>query len=261
MTWLRTLGQTGIDVSALGLGTVKFGRNQGMKYPQGYDLPGDKTVRDLLAMAHDHQVNLIDTAPAYGCSEERLGKLLTGPRQDWVIVSKAGEIFDGQQSRFDFSAKHIQMSVERSLKRLRTDYLDVLLIHSNGEDQQIIEQHRVFDTLAELKQRGLIRAGGMSTKTVSGGLATTEQSDVAMVTYHPGYTDEKTVIDHALKQHKGVLVKKGFASGHLKQLSEQDDPIMAAMHFVLGHAGVSSLIAGTINPKHFEQNILAARSV
>lgn len=261
MTWLRQLGQTGIEVSAVGLGTVKFGRNQGMKYPQDYALPEDKTIQNLLAMARDYQINLLDTAPAYGCSEQRLGKLLTGPRHDWVIVSKAGEIFDGKHSQFDFSADHIKMSVERSLKRLKTDYLDVLLIHSSGDDRHIIEQDHVFSTLADLKKRGLIRAGGMSTKTIEGGLATVDQSDVAMITYHPGYQDEEVIIDQAQQQQKGILVKKGFASGHLQKLSKQEDPITTAMRFVLGHAGVSSLIAGTINPEHLKQNIVTARTI
>ena len=69
----RILGSTGLEVSTLGLGTVKFGRNSGVKYPNQFDLPDDEQIRQLLAQASDHGMNLLDTAPAYGSSEERLG--------------------------------------------------------------------------------------------------------------------------------------------------------------------------------------------
>ena len=100
----RPLGSTGLLVSALGLGTVKLGRDQGVKYPNGFQIPGDDEARMLLKLARDMGINLIDTAPAYGRSEERLGPLLRGQRQDWVIVSKVGEEFADGQSSHDFSA-------------------------------------------------------------------------------------------------------------------------------------------------------------
>ncbi len=59
-----------------------------MKYPSGFRIPDDDEARMLLKLARDLGINLIDTAPAYGRSEERLGPLLRGQRQDWVIVSK-----------------------------------------------------------------------------------------------------------------------------------------------------------------------------
>jgi len=100
----RPLGSTGLTVSPLGLGTVKLGRDQGVKYPNGFQIPGDDEARMLLRQARDLGINLIDTAPAYGRSEERLGPLLRGQRQDWVIVSKVGEEFVDGQSTHDFSA-------------------------------------------------------------------------------------------------------------------------------------------------------------
>jgi aryl-alcohol dehydrogenase-like predicted oxidoreductase len=72
----KRLGRTDIDISTFGLGTVKFGRNQGLKHPTSFELPSDETLRELLACARDMGVNLLDTAPAYGYSEERLGELL-----------------------------------------------------------------------------------------------------------------------------------------------------------------------------------------
>ncbi|HEU6454768.1 MAG TPA: aldo/keto reductase, partial [Roseateles sp.] len=95
----RPLGSTGLTVSPLGLGTVKLGRDQGVKYPNGFQIPDDDAARMLLRQARELGINLIDTAPAYGRSEERLGPLLRGQRQDWVIVSKVGEEFADGLSR------------------------------------------------------------------------------------------------------------------------------------------------------------------
>ena len=156
----RPLGSTGLLVSPLGLGTVKLGRDQGVKYPSGFQIPDDDEARMLLKLSRDLGINLIDTAPAYGRSEERLGPLLRGQRQDWVIVSKVGEEFVDGQSSHDFSAAHTRRSVERSLKRLETDFIDLVLVHSDGNDLAILNGCEVNDTLAELKREGKIRAFG-----------------------------------------------------------------------------------------------------
>ena len=158
MAHLRPLGRTGLMVAPIGLGTVKIGRTQGVTYPQPFELPDDDAVRSLLGAAHECGVNLIDTAPAYGTSEERLGRLLPGPRDRWVIVTKCGEEFEDGRSRFDFSAPATRASVERSLRRLRTDYLDVVLIHSDGRDEAILNDEDALGELVELKRRGLICA-------------------------------------------------------------------------------------------------------
>ena len=125
----RPLGSTGLRVSPLGLGTVKLGRDQGVKYPNGFTIPDDAAASALLRQARELGINLIDTAPAYGNSEERLGPLLRGQRHDWVIVSKVGEEFTGGQSLFDFSPAHARLSLERSLRRLQTEHIELLLVH------------------------------------------------------------------------------------------------------------------------------------
>ncbi len=254
--FMRPLGDTGLTVSALGLGTVKIGRNQSVKYPSGFELPDDKAVRELLALAKDLGINLLDTAPAYGSSEERLGQLLT-QRKDWVLVSKVGEEFENGQSHFDFTPEHVQLSVARSLKRLNTDYLDAVLVHSDGNDMEIINRFGTLDALAELKQQGVIRAFGFSGKTVEGGLAALEKSDIAMVTANLGYRDEQSVIDYAAEHNKGILIKKAFASGHLPD--GMDDPVQMTFDTLLGIQGVTSIIAGTINPAHLKSNADKAR--
>ena len=253
----RALGNTNITVSIVGLGTTKLGRNQAVKYPTTFDLPSDQVILELLTEAKDLGINLIDTAPAYGCSEERLGKALQGQRQDWVLASKVGEEFEHGQSSFNFTAEHIHYSLRRSLQRLKTDYLDILLVHSNGEDMQLIKELGVLQILAEVKQQGLVRAIGMSTKTVAGGIATVEQADCVMMTYHPEYQDEAPVIAAAAKHQKGVLIKKALASGHAA-LKLTPQTLQQRFEFILQPTAVSSLVLGTLNAQHLRQNVAAA---
>lgn len=204
----RPLGSTGLSVSPLGLGTVKLGRDQGVKYPSGFQIPDDDEARMLLKLARDLGINLIDTAPAYGRSEERLGPLLRGQRHEWVIVSKVGEEFVNGQSSHDFSAAHTRQSVERSLQRLETDVIDLVLVHSDGNDLAILNESEVYETLAELKREGKIRGFGLSGKTVEGGLKALQTGDCAMVTYNLNEQAEKPVIDYAAAHGKAILVKK-----------------------------------------------------
>ncbi len=257
MLELRPLGGTGMAVSPLGLGTVKFGRNQQVKYPQGFDIPDDRVVRGLLELSLDLGINLIDTAPAYGTSQERLGKLLPGSREQWVIVSKVGEFFDSGGSRFDFSFETTQRVVKESLRTLNTDYIDVVLIHSDGDDLRILQQEGAVDALRELKEQGLIRAHGMSTKTLEGGLRTVAEMDVVMVTCHPNYPDELPVLAAAAEQGKGVLIKKGLRSGHVSGAGDVEE----SLRFVFSQPGVSSMIVGTINPEHLMSNVKMLEAV
>ncbi len=268
----RALGSTGIAVSCLGLGTVKIGRNEGVKYPTGFQLPDDARVRDILALCRDAGMNLIDTAPAYGSSEERLGKLLA-QRQDWVICSKVGEEFSAGKSHFDFSAAHVRRSIERSLQRLKTDYLDIVLVHSDGRDEALLQDGECLDALRRCREAGLIRAIGMSTKTVAGGLLAVEQTDVVMVTYNPDATDDAAVIARAQALRKGVLIKKALNSGHgsakgagsvradggasTKNVQEPF-AVQHSLEFIFAQPGVSAIIIGSITPAHLTQNIEAA---
>ena len=248
----RQLGPSGIDVSVLGLGTVKFGRNQEVKYPTTFSLPSDQELVAMLDQARSLGINLLDTAPAYGSSEQRLGRLLTD-RQDWVICTKVGEEFLNGKSYYDFSETHVRHSVERSLRNLNTDYLDIVLVHSDGNDMHIIESTACLPTLMDLKEKGLIRAVGMSTKSLDGGLKAVELSDLVMVTYNPSTTDDAEVIRYANSLNKGVLIKKALNSGHVATAGENS--IENNLIFALTPAGVSSVIVGTISPEHLRENV------
>jgi aryl-alcohol dehydrogenase-like predicted oxidoreductase len=261
MNFLRPLGNTGLQVSALGLGTVKFGRNTGVKYPTAFALPDDNTIRNLLSLARELNINVLDTAPAYGSSEARIGQLL-GNRHDWRLVTKVGEEFDGTHSTFDFSAKHTRFSVERSLQRLRTDYLDVVLIHSDGNDEAILRDSGCLPMLRECQQRGLIRAIGMSAKTDAGGALAAELLDVVMVTCNLQQQDRKAM-QRAHELNKGVLVKKGLMSGHVQATTTgpSQDLVQGSMNAVLGNAAIHCMIVGTLNAAHLRRNVELALAV
>lgn len=243
-----TLGQTHLKVSRIGLGTVKFGRNQGIKYPHGFDLPDEDFLADFLKLAQSLGINTLDTAPSYGLSEERLGRLLYGSRKDWIIIGKAGEEFEDGQSTYNFTPDHFKFSLERTLKRLNTDYLDVLLIHSDGRDLEILNDDMLIRALHDFKAQGLVGAVGASTKTATGGIKALELLDIVMATYTPDYHDEEAVLDMAAQNGKAVILKKLFSSGHTTDTAH-------AMQHAFAHRGTSSAIIGTINPAHLRENI------
>ncbi len=248
------LGSCGLDVSRLGLGTVKFGRDQGVKYPASFRIPDDREARKLLDLARELGINLIDTAPAYGNSEERLGKLLRSDRREWVICTKVGEEFEQGVSRFDFSPAHLRFSVERSLQRLATDCLDLVLVHSDGNDITNIREHGVLETLETLKKEGLLRAHGMSTKTIEGGQLALEQADVVMITLNLQSREEAVVAEKAAARERGVIIKKALASGHACAADNSGDPVQDSFDYIFSLPGVHSVIVGTITPAHLRHN-------
>lgn len=261
------LGNTDIRISRLGLGTVKLGRNQSVKYPEAFELPSDDDARTLLHSARDYGINLLDTAPAYGVSEERLGYLLRGERKAWVICTKAGEEFnrnyDGQgASNFDFEPAALRLSVERSLRRLRTDYLDIVLIHSDGNDNHLIHHHQVLHTLNTLKQEGWIRAYGMSTKTLEGGIICAQEADVVMATFDPDQEDDLKLMQSCAAHKTGVLLKKIFNSGHLLTSNQTNKTANAIieqqMKVIFAQNAVNSAIIGTLNGQHLRSNVECA---
>ena len=241
----RPLGRTGMEVSILGLGTVKFGRTAGVEYAAPFELPSDNDIADLLAAARSLGINLLDTAPAYGTSEERLGAALAGQRDEWIIATKAGEEFDGRESRFDFSADHTMRSVERSLTRLATDCLDIVSIHSDGRDVRDIEAAGAIRALTRLRDQGTIRAIGFSGKSPVDGAAALAFADVLMCTVNAGYSDEIPLVRTAARQGTGVLVKKPLGRGlHRSEAL----PAIAAV------PGVASILVGTTSADHLVEN-------
>ena len=260
LTQRKNISETGLAVSPLGLGTVKLGRTAGVKYPDSFKIPDDVQTLKLLSQASELGINLIDTAPAYGNSEQRLGQLLPKLNREWVIATKVGELFNADlaQSHYNFTAEFIKQSVEQSLKNLRREVLDIVLIHSDGNDQHIIEHLGVLEILNDLKQQGLIRATGMSTKTVAGGLLSLQQSDIAMVMHNSGYQDEQAVLDQAATSNKAIFIKKALNSGHLASSSSVTDPVQASFDTIYQNPAVASIVIGTITPSHLTSNVSKA---
>jgi aryl-alcohol dehydrogenase-like predicted oxidoreductase len=248
---LRPLGKTGFEVSPLGFGAFKIGRNQGIKYAQGYELPQMPQVQQLIDGLLRMGVNYIDTAPAYGLSEARLGQTLSPQREGLVISTKVGETFEQGVSQYDFTEAGVEASVRRSLARLKCAALDIVFIHSNGQDMSILQDTPAVATLQQLKAQGLIRAIGFSGKTVEGASASLSWADVLMVEYHLDDRSHEQVIAQAAAQGVGVVVKKGLASGRL--------PAAQAIEFILANPAVSSLIVGGLNLNHIQSNVEVAR--
>lgn len=241
-------------MSVIGFGAFKIGRNVGIKYPQGYELPDTSQVDALLNGLLDLGVNYVDTAPAYGTSEERIGPVLARRRGECVISTKVGESFEAGRSTYDFSADAVRRSVTRSLQRLRTEVLDIVFVHSDGRDRHILEQTDVVPTLRALREHGLVRAIGFSGKTAEGARAALAWADAIMVEYHRNDRSHELVLAEAAVRGVGVVCKKGLAAGYL--------PPDEAIPFVLRHAAISSMVIGSLNPEHFRQNVaVAARAV
>ncbi|MCB9763835.1 MAG: aldo/keto reductase [Alphaproteobacteria bacterium] len=257
----RPLGSTGLEVAPVALGTVKLGRNRGVKYPHAFEIPDDKQATRLLDAASSLGINLLDTAPAYGGSEARLGALLAGRRERFLISTKVGERFDGARSRFDFTPEAIAASVRRSLQRLRTDRLDLVLVHSDGRDLELITTHGVFDALRELVARGLVRAYGMSCKTLDGGRRAVEEAHAAMVPFSRADPRHGPVLERAAQLGRPVLVKKVFDSGHLLASDNTAERLQSALRPALRHPGVAAVVIGTCDVTHLTADVEAARAV
>ena len=249
----RSLGQTGLIVSRIGLGTTKLGRNTDVKYPKAFPLPSDKQVHDLLKTALTLGVNLIDTAPAYGSSESRLAGFVVSQRDRFVLSTKCGEQYRDGRSIYDFSAGALIASVEASLRHLHIDRIDIVLLHSDGRDLEILTRTDALEALRKLKQSGKVRLIGISAKTPEGIREACGTLDVVMAPF--SQTDQ--VLADALRQaHQaglGILAIKALSSGHLEA--------GPAIEFVLRQNFIDALILGTTNPAHLSEAVSIAKDI
>ncbi len=238
-------------LSLIGFGAFKIGRNQGIKYLSGYDLPTDAEAESLLNGVLDLGISYIDTAPAYGVSEERIGKFLARRASEFVLSTKVGETFEGGRSLHDFSAEGVRASIDRSRQRLRRDVLDLVFIHAGRNDLEVLEHTDAAQTLSDLRSAGVIRKIGFSGYTTPALMKALGWADALMLEYHLSDRSLELVIAEARRRGVDVIVKKGLASGTL-------DPD-AALRFVLSNPGVSSLLVGSINLEHMRRNCAVAR--
>ncbi len=164
----RALGRTGIEVSEIGIGAWQMGGPLTLDgRADGHpDIGADNAVA-LIRSLGERGVNFIDTAEQYGAgeSERRVGRAIAGARDRWVVSTKWGAWQGPNGERMnDASAARLPASLEGSLRRLKTDYLDIYLYHVPPADG---EAERAADSLLRLKREGKVRAVGVSTNDVA----------------------------------------------------------------------------------------------
>ncbi len=146
----RRLGRSNLKVSTLCLGTMMFA-----------DQTDEAEARNMIASAHEHGINFIDTADVYskGASEEMVGKLLNANRNDWVLASKLGNAMSRQPNQSHYSRHWMVREVDNSLRRLATEHIDILYMHRDFHEENLEE---AIHALGDLIRAGKIRAFGLS---------------------------------------------------------------------------------------------------
>lgn len=262
----RQLGRTGLEVSALGFGGAEIGREN-----------EDQVVVDrLLSSAIDAGLNLVDTAAAYFTSEELIGNALKGRRNDVVLISKCGTL-DGF-TRSDWSKTGILDTIVESLRRLRTDHLDVVQLHSC--EREILERGDAIEGLIRAHERGYIRFAGYSGDSADAAFAIgldffdTLQTSVSIA-------DQEAVeltIPKALENGMGIIAKRPIANAVWRHDSKPENTyhqeywdrieklefpflelplevsVGIALRFTLSVEGVASAIVGTTKPGRWQEN-------
>jgi aryl-alcohol dehydrogenase-like predicted oxidoreductase len=206
----RPLGSTGIEVSEIGLGAWQLGNTDQWLGPD------HDTSLHIVDEAISLGVNLFDTAPGYagGRSEQLLGEALEGRRANVVLVTKFGHKADGSS---DWDAARIEPAVEQSLKALRTDYLDVILMHSPPRDLLDGKKASHYSEFERLRDAGIIRAYGASVdwgadiETV----VETTGTQVLEVLLHAFHQEPLAALEKASAKGVGAIVKVPLDSGWL----------------------------------------------
>ena len=282
----RALGRTGADVTILGYGAMELRGG-----PRGPEI-GDEDAGRLLNAVLDGGINLIDTSPDYGGSEELIGRCIGRRRDEFFLASKCGcliELPAGVPPPYphDYSPANVRADVEQSLRRLRTDRLDLVQVHMSPSKATLEENHTV-ETLKTLQDQGKVRFIGMS------GILPNLPEHIAMnvfdvfqIPYSAVQRDHEDLITQAAAAKAGTLIRGGAARGAASEeknwrtgpLSQPsglgqrnwassgiEDLIKDAgltnmefmLRFTLSHPGLSSTIVGTANPAHLAANIVTA---
>lgn len=271
-------GRTGLQVSPLGFGAA----------PIGFLKTDQDKVAAILNLLLDSGVNLIDTAAMYEGSEELIGNAVGHRRGEYVLVSKCGHPVAGIDAPA-WSADLVTKTVDRALRRLKTDRLDVMLLHSC--DLATLKKGEALGALAKARDAGKIRFAGYSGDNEALTYAAA-QPDVAVVETSINLVDQAN-IDAGLaacRQHNvGVIAKRpianaawkgaegrpGFFGDYVRPYVERlgkmkltpaalgfadtnDGWLELALRFTLGQPGVHTAIIGTTNPANARANLAAA---
>ena len=204
-----TLGKTDLSVSRLGFGAA----------PIGYLDTDLDQIKSVLTYLLDHGVNVVDTAACYPGSEEALGKAVSERRDDFVLVSKAGHAsgLDGE----DFTPSVIAASIDRSLQRLKTDHLDVCLLHSCG--LETLKKGEALGAVAEAVEAGKVRFAGYSGDNEAAAYAAA-LPDIAVIETSVNLCDQAnldTVLPVCREHDLGVIAKRPIANAAWKDADQQ----------------------------------------
>ena len=275
----RRLGKTDFEVSALGFGGA----------PVGYLETDRRQVTEILNLLLDQGVNLIDTAASYLGSEAAIGQAIGHRRGDYVLVSKCGQAFDDLDGAA-WSKTVISQTVERALRRLGTDHIDVMLLHSC--DLETLKKGEALGALVDAREAGKVRFVGISGDNATAAYAAGLE-DVAVIETSVNICDQANidkVLPEAQHHDVGVLAKRPIANAAWKDASAQRGMYanyartyaerlirMAitpadlgfageagaawseiALRFTLSQPGVTTAIVGTTSASNVERNLAAA---
>jgi aryl-alcohol dehydrogenase-like predicted oxidoreductase len=260
----RRMGRTDMVVSALGFGGSEI----------GYQRVGARTVERLLGSALDDGLNVIDTAECYEDSEVLIGQALGARRRECYLFTKCGH--GGGWARANWRPAALLKSIERSLRRLQTDHLDLIQLHSCS--LAVLRKGEVIAALEQARARGLARYIGYSGDgeaaryAVLSGRFDTLQTSVSIA-------DQEALeltLPEARKRQMGVIAKRPLANAvwryarkpaesyyqdYWTRLRALDYPFLrepagaaTALRFTVGAPGVHTAIVGTTKPERWREN-------
>src|SRR5690242_3965827 len=281
----RRLGRTGADVTILGYGAMEL-RGQ----PHGPAISDDDAGR-LLNEVLDGGINLIDTSIDYGRSEELIGRYLSHRRGEYFLASKCGCLLGPPPPDarppfpHDWSAANVRAGIEQSLRRLDTDYLDLVQVHMSPSRAQM-EADQTIETLLDMRDEGKTRFVGMS------GILPNLPDHIAMgvfdvfqIPYSVVQREHEELITAAARAGAGTLIRGGAArggpagdkdwrqgplglaegEGRRRWESAGLDELLGGMsrlefvlRFTLSHPDLSSTIVGTSSVEHLRGNLAIA---
>lgn len=261
----RVFGKTGMQVSVLGFGGAEI----------GFEEASPKTVEALLNASLDAGLNVIDTAECYHNSEELIGDAIGKRRSQFYLFSKCGH--EGSYDIPAWKPEQIKKSIERSLKNLKTDYLDLIQLHSCS--LEILRQGEVIEALLDAKKTGKARFIGYSGDSdaalyaISSGAFDALQTSVNIADQEP--IDQ--ILSKAIEKEMGIIAKRPLANAawryktkpdnwyyheywdRLQKLqyeflkSNNNDTVAIALGFTL-KTGVHTAIVGTKNKDRWLEN-------
>lgn len=269
----------GMDVTFIGFGALEIGRDWGLGDADEKRRPDDEAAGEVLRAVLDLGINLIDTASAYHRSEERIGRTIAGRRGEYVLASKCGEHSDEPRTFYDFSYAGISASIDRSLRLLQTDVIDLMQIHFGPDPEGVLDRGETVAAMKDAQRAGKVRFLGAS---IDGALATrcieSGDFDVMQLGYSLVAQGNTENIRLARSKGIGVLVRSGLAAGaltsrvipHLNDEVRHIDKVRKllalvggdgdaltslALNFLYENDGISSVLVGSKRVAHVKANL------